>query len=81
MARTKEAEENLHGVHGEAGRTVEAGTVEGRLADMIEHADACSVAGYPLDAEECAVIVKALRDRARWMASDIRSGERPRKRR
>jgi hypothetical protein len=53
-------------------------TFEGRLADMIEAADAgpyTKVAVY-LDAEECAVIVKALRERARWMASDIKSGER-----
>lgn len=33
--------------------------------------------------EQCIAIVKALRDRARWMASDIKSGEhgKPRTRR
>lgn len=70
MARSPEAKENLHGLYGE--------TVEGRLANVIEAADAgpyTKVAVY-LDAEERTLIVKCLRERARWMASDIKSGER-----
>lgn len=53
-------------------------TFEGRLADLVEAADAgpyTKVAVY-LDAAERTVIVKCLRERARWMASDIKSGER-----
>jgi hypothetical protein len=51
-------------------------TVEGRLADLIERYGA-RIGHGDLSKEECAIIVKCLRERARWMASDIYAGERP----
>lgn len=54
----------------------EAPTVEGRLADLIEAGDEVCIGGYRLSAEDAAKVVAALRDRARWMGSDIISGER-----
>jgi len=77
MARSKEAQENLPGVPDE-----KDGTVEGRLADLIEKFSvSIGHDSYSLSNEERTIIVKCLRERARWMASDIYSGERPRKRR
>lgn len=57
----------------------EAATVEGRLADLIEAEDV-HIGVYHLSDNDRRVIVLALRDRARWMASDITSGERERSR-
>lgn len=75
MARSKEAEENLHGLHGEAG------TVEGRLADLIENASSqVKINSCDVSYEERMIIVKCLRERARWMVADIHADERPRKR-
>lgn len=51
-------------------------TVEGRLADLIERYGA-RIGHGDLSKEECALIVKCLRDRARWMKSDIHADERP----
>jgi hypothetical protein len=49
-------------------------TVEGRLADMVQTSEAVRSL---FSEEERTIIVKCLRDRARWMASDIYAGERP----
>jgi hypothetical protein len=54
-------------------------TVEGRLADAIEAATdildgGCAIV---LTKKERVLIAKCLRERARWMASDIYAGERP----
>jgi hypothetical protein len=52
-------------------------TVEGRLADMIEKTSVnLGHDSYSLSDEERMIVVKCLRERARWMASDIKSGER-----
>jgi hypothetical protein len=55
----------------------QAETIEGRLADMMETSEAVRSL---FSEEERMLIVKCLRDRARWMASDIYAGERPGKR-
>ena len=54
----------------------EAATVEGRLADLIEEGEV-RIDGYRLSDNDRSIIVKCLRDRARWMASDIHADERP----
>ena len=54
-----------------------AETIEGRLADMMETSEAVRSL---FSEEERAIIVKCLRERARWMSSDIYAGERPGKR-
>ena len=54
-------------------------TIEGRLANLIEMHDVIIeglVDGYLSDNERT-LIVKCLRERARWMSSDIYAGERP----
>lgn len=52
-------------------------TVEGRLADLIENASSqVKINSCDISYEERMIIVKCLRERARWMASDIKSGER-----
>lgn len=55
----------------------QAETIEGQLADMMETSEAVRSL---FSEEERAIIVKCLRERARWMASDIYAGERPGKR-
>jgi hypothetical protein len=66
----------------ESKRAEEASTVEGRLADLIEGGVVTvyvpnTESAYRLSDDDRTLIVKTLRDRARWMASDIYSGERP----
>lgn len=73
MARSKETQADMHGVHDKAGDTV-----EGRLAELIAEGEVL-LNGYRLSGHDRAIIVKALLDRARWMASDITSGERRRR--
>ena len=59
----------------------QAETIEGRLADLIEKFSvSIGHDSYSLSSEERAILVKCLRDRARWMASDIHADERPGKR-
>lgn len=53
-------------------------TVEADLAGRIATCEVL-VDGRPLDVHERTAIVKALLDRARWMAADITSGEKGRK--
>lgn len=50
-------------------------TVEGRLADLIE-TNEVYIGDYHVSGKDRGIIVKALRDRARWMAADVSSGER-----
>lgn len=52
-------------------KQTEAKSVEGRLADMIDSGDEIYIGGYRLSSEDCAAVVKALRDRARWKEADI----------
>lgn len=56
-----------------------AETIEGRLAELIAEGEVF-VNGYRLSGGDCAIIVKALLDRARWMAVDIYSGEKGKRR-
>lgn len=66
------------GIGGAQADAGEAGTTEGRLADLIEKGEV-RLDDYLLSELDRTVIVKALRDRARWMAADIKSGEKGRK--
>lgn len=57
-------------------------TLEGRLADEIEATVEEGIGGciIQLSVDQRTAVIKALRERARWMSSDIKSGERTTKR-
>jgi hypothetical protein len=49
-------------------------TIEGRLADLIVQHEVF-IGDYRVSDDDRLLLVKALRDRARWMAADTKSGE------
>jgi hypothetical protein len=51
-----------------------AATVEERLAHLIVEHDVF-IGDYRISDSDRSIIIKALRDRARWMAADTTSGE------